>query len=72
MRGANIFFTGVAGTGKSVTLSHLVAQLRRKYARSKVALCASTGVAALAIGGQTLHSLAGCGVPKRVDDFRKW
>ena len=51
---ANIFVTGRAGTGKSTLLNHLIAETKKK-----VAVCAPTGVAALNVGGTTIHSLFG-------------
>ena len=36
-----------------------------------VVVTAPTGVAAINVGGQTLHSFAGCGVPKSVDEFNR-
>jgi ATP-dependent exoDNAse (exonuclease V) alpha subunit len=50
----NIFVTGRAGTGKSTLLSFLVENTQKN-----VALCAPTGVAALNVGGVTIHSLFG-------------
>lgn len=48
----NVFVTGRAGTGKSTILTHLA------WHTSKIiAVCAPTGVAALNVGGQTIHSL---------------
>ena len=47
-----LLVTGRAGTGKSTVLHRIVAGERRK-----VAVCAPTGVAALNVGGQTIHSL---------------
>ncbi|MFF8818817.1 MULTISPECIES: ATP-dependent DNA helicase [Leucobacter] len=48
----HIFVTGRAGTGKSTILNHL------SWNTSKIiAVCAPTGVAALNVGGQTIHSL---------------
>ncbi|MDG6932927.1 MAG: AAA family ATPase [Nitrososphaerota archaeon] len=47
----NIFITGKAGTGKSTLLMHF-----RSITKKKVAAVAPTGVAALNIRGQTIHS----------------
>ena len=47
----NIFITGRAGTGKSTLLSYF-----RQATRKKVAVLAPTGVAALNVKGQTIHS----------------
>ncbi|GJJ78194.1 ATP-dependent DNA helicase PIF1 [Entomortierella parvispora] len=72
----SLFFTGSAGTGKSVLLRELIVRLRQKYihwvppepeysnAKSveRVAVTASTGIAACNIGGCTLHSFAGIGL----------
>jgi ATP-dependent DNA helicase PIF1 len=46
-----VFITGKAGTGKSTLL-----QLFRKTTRKKTVVLAPTGVAALNVGGQTIHS----------------
>jgi len=48
----NIFVTGRAGTGKSTLLNHLSWNTDKQ-----VVICAPTGVAALNVGGQTIHSL---------------
>jgi ATP-dependent exoDNAse (exonuclease V) alpha subunit len=48
----NIFVTGRAGTGKSTLLGHLSWNTSKQ-----VVICAPTGVAALNVGGQTIHSL---------------
>ena len=60
------FFTGSAGTGKSVLLLEIIKSLRVKYQREpdRVAVTASTGLAACNIGGVTLHSFAGIGLGK--------
>ncbi|GAB1733652.1 hypothetical protein NU195Hw_g6726t1 [Hortaea werneckii] len=62
----SVFFTGSAGTGKSVLLREIIAGLRKKYQREpdRVAVTASTGLAACNIGGVTLHSFAGIGLGK--------
>jgi len=48
----HVFVTGRAGTGKSTLLHHLAA-----HTSKRTAIAAPTGVAALHVGGQTIHSL---------------
>lgn len=60
-RGESLFYTGSAGTGKSVLLRSIIKELRKKY-DGKIAVTASTGLAACNIGGITLHSFAGVGL----------
>lgn len=60
--GDNIFLTGSAGVGKSVTLRAIIRTLGELYGPEHVAVCASTGIAAEPLGGSTLHSFAGCGM----------
>lgn len=48
----NVFVTGRAGTGKSTLLNHLAWNTSRQ-----LVISAPTGVAALNVGGQTIHSL---------------
>jgi ATP-dependent exoDNAse (exonuclease V) alpha subunit len=48
----HVFVTGRAGTGKSTLLEHL-----SWHSSKQIAICAPTGVAALNVGGQTIHSL---------------
>lgn len=64
MLGRLIFFTGSAGTGKSVLLRLIIKNLKTKYKNkpAAVAVTASTGLAACNIGGITLHSFAGIGL----------
>ena len=50
--GLNLFVTGRAGTGKSVLLQYL-----RLHSAKKLVVVAPTGVSALNVGGQTIHSL---------------
>ncbi len=52
----NIFATGRAGTGKSVVLRHFMANTKKK-----ALIAAPTGIAALNVGGATIHSLFGLG-----------
>lgn len=49
--GKSIFVTGRAGTGKSTLLNYF-----RRTTKKKIAVLAPTGVAALNIKGQTIHS----------------
>ncbi len=49
--GAHLFITGRAGTGKSTLL-----QIFKRSSRKNVVVLAPTGVAALNVGGQTIHS----------------
>jgi ATP-dependent DNA helicase PIF1 len=62
----SVFFTGSAGTGKSVLLREIISSLRKKFQREpdRVAVTASTGLAACNVGGVTLHSFAGIGLGK--------
>ncbi|EGD97453.1 DNA repair and recombination protein pif1 [Trichophyton tonsurans CBS 112818] len=65
-KGKSVFYTGSAGTGKSVLMREIIRQLRLKYSRDTdaVAVTASTGLAACNIEGVTLHSFAGVGLGK--------
>ncbi len=57
LEGKNVFFTGCAGTGKSTILRAIISLL--PWAGTFVT--ASTGIAAVNVGGITLHSWAGIG-----------
>lgn len=54
--GRNVFFTGPAGTGKSYVISRIAGS------DPSIALTALTGIAAVNIGGKTLHSWGGIGL----------
>jgi len=62
MKGENIFLTGPAGTGKSVTLNKIIEFCNSK--NIKFGVTATTGTAAFLIGGKTLHSYLGIGLGK--------
>ena len=49
--GESVFITGRAGTGKSTLLQYF-----RDHTRKKIAVLAPTGVAAINVRGQTIHS----------------
>ena len=57
MRGDDTFVTGGAGTGKSVLIKEVIKGLEI-YGKS-VVVCAPTGIAAVAIGGTTIHKAFG-------------
>lgn len=65
-KGQSVFFTGPAGTGKSVLMRAIIQELKKKYVKEpeRLAVTASTGLAACNIGGMTLHSFAGIGLGK--------
>src|SRR6476620_11517210 len=52
--GRNVFLTGMAGTGKSTLLKHFIEQSMKR-----VDVTAPTGVAALNVGGMTIHRFCG-------------
>jgi len=58
--GKNAFLTGSAGTGKTYVLNQYISYLKER--KVKVAVTASTGIAATHMNGMTIHSWAGIGV----------
>lgn len=61
-RGNSLFFTGSAGTGKSFLVGRIATSLKKTHGENRVAITASTGSAAVNIGGTTIHSWAGIGI----------
>ncbi|OGJ57238.1 hypothetical protein A3H22_04170 [Candidatus Peribacteria bacterium RIFCSPLOWO2_12_FULL_55_15] len=57
-RHGNVFLTGAAGTGKSFLLQHYLAGKPTE----SFPIVASTGVAAVLVGGRTFHSFFGLGI----------
>ena len=57
LSGGNVFLTGQAGTGKSTLLRKYLEEATKKGKR--VAITAPTGIAALNIGGTTVHRWCG-------------
>jgi len=62
LSGQSLFFTGPAGTGKSLLLKEIIKKLRKIHSKKSVFVTASTGIAACNIGGITIHSFAGIGI----------
>lgn len=58
----SIFFSGSAGTGKSSLLKVIIQALYRKHGANSVFVTATTGLAACAIDGTTVHQFAGISV----------
>jgi ATP-dependent DNA helicase PIF1 len=65
MSGANVFLTGAPGAGKTYVLNRFVQRAARTGKR--VAVTASTGIAASHLGGTTIHSWSGLGI---LDELR--
>jgi PIF1-like helicase len=59
----NVFFTGSAGVGKSFVLNKICEKLKSQGLKqfTDFFMTASTGIAAVQIGGMTVHSFAGVG-----------
>ncbi|MFT5878248.1 MAG: ATP-dependent exoDNAse (exonuclease V) alpha subunit [Dokdonia sp.] len=62
--GENVFLTGSAGAGKTYVLNQYIAYLKARKIR--VAVTASTGIAATHMGGTTIHSWSGIGIKDKL------
>ena len=72
--GKNAFFTGSAGVGKTFMLGKILDFLRLKHGNDfakKVAVAATTGIAASHIDGVTLNSALGIGLPRLAKHFHE-
>ena len=66
LSGKNVFLTGEPGAGKTYTLNEFI---RRAQALDKrIAITASTGIAASHLGGTTIHSWSGLGIADAIHD----
>ena len=72
-QGKNIFLTGSGGVGKSWHIHELIRlnKLKEYPHRKSISLTATTGIAALNIGGMTIHKFAGLGVYHSKSDLQK-
>ena len=62
--GENVFLTGSAGAGKTYVLNQYIDYLKARKIR--VAVTASTGIAATHMNGMTIHSWSGMGIKDRI------
>ncbi len=59
----NVFLTGVAGSGKSFLIGQYLRSLDKdSKEKTKTPILASTGAAAILVGGRTFHSFFGLGI----------
>lgn len=65
--GSNVFITGPGGTGKSTVIREIQEMLGNRGKR--FFLTAPTGIAALNIGGSTLHSFCGAGLAQGTKEW---
>lgn len=63
--GGNIFLTGEPGSGKTYVLNEYIRYLYKHQV--KVAVTASTGIAATHLQGVTIHSWSGMGIKEKLD-----
>lgn len=68
LEGRNMFITGNAGTGKTFLVKHVIQELIKRHGEEGVAVTAPTGIAALNLNGQTIHSFAGIGLAEGEKD----
>ncbi|CAO3637771.1 unnamed protein product [Mucor hiemalis] len=61
----NVFFSGSAGTGKTVLLRAIISKFQSIYTSEQLAITASTGVAAINIQGTTVHRFARVGLGEK-------
>ncbi len=65
--GASVFLTGAPGAGKTYVLNEFIGRAMRR--RKRVAVTASTGIAATHIGGTTIHAWSGLGIRDQLSDW---
>jgi len=71
MSGESVFLTGAPGSGKTYVLNQFIKFA--KQAKKRIAVTASTGIAATHIGGTTIHSWSGLGIRDEITERdEKW
>ena len=65
--GSSVFLTGAPGAGKTYVLNEFIGRAMRRGKR--VAVTASTGIAATHIGGTTIHAWSGMGIRDHLSDW---
>lgn len=63
--GQNVFLTGEAGTGKSYVIHAFIQEMQKQY--KNVLVCAPTGVAAINVGGVTIHRCFQASIEPQID-----
>lgn len=64
LKGRHMFLSGGAGSGKSYVIEEYVKTRKKLNPNVNIAITATTGLTALNIGGETIHSLSGLGFTK--------
>ncbi|MCL5112880.1 MAG: PIF1 family DEAD/DEAH box helicase [Patescibacteria group bacterium] len=67
MSSTNVFLTGIPGSGKSYLIRKCLTFFKAR--NLKIALTASTGIAASQLGGLTIHSWSGLGIIRDLDSL---
>lgn len=71
LSGESVFLTGAPGSGKTYVLNQFIE--RAKKSKKRLAITASTGIAATHIGGTTIHSWTGLGIRDSItEQDHKW
>lgn len=65
----NLFLTGGAGVGKSYLVGEIVSELRK--VGKQIVVLGSTGVSAVNVGGQTLHSFFAFGICNSLEELNR-
>lgn len=70
MSGQNLFISGPGGVGKSFVVKAIIEEFRARGHKFRIA--ASTGVAALNVGGSTIHALLGTRIAGNIKECKEY